>query len=655
MELAIEEDYTARQSQAYSSLNRLFSADVDPKFIYETIEMTRNSAGDAKASIWERLSYLANIAIQRFHVVPGNPSSFADICTAGQLALSLFGLTLGTKSGSEDITLQQRHGVLFLLYTAFTLESFVDFPCGHFALKYEYYRQLQGQLGANTASCGEIAAMKLGCWCCNCDVSEAISRSCAGYEPLPMVPPINPVAKCRLCQRDYEKKLPGLCPEHDICPMCAIKTYLTTHYGCNPCCKTQRSDSDLLVFRKAVEERFVVFISLFELVKHDKRVKNLELFGVKCEICNEHYIFDKSRKTCGNCKVGKPARVKPNPAVPSKASSALLCPNCRQNYRAHVADPKCDICQTQAEMEKMQSSKSVDRTASSSYFAPAQVQRTVEDRCKQLAHPGASKQSTHTNAGQQPSLSRANSAQEQRVDSRSRTAGKREEVEINAVSGKRHEEEIKGNTVNGRTKAQQVNLLDDTESEQRTRSGGTHLKRNKCTICQATYSREDEAYFCPGACCCRRCVIEALVDVNLANVCEFCKGQFDPTVLAIAAMEKKRCHVCGIVVDKGEMDPSAKCPICIKCVLLSSEREFWVIPTIKGRCRIHEKTLFSIDNAYYNTVRGRDPHSACCSFETTKGEVLVCGHSVCATHQEHLRFCRGCRNPIEPVHPTRPR
>lgn len=650
MELAIEEDYTARQSQAYSSLNRLFSADFDPKLIYETIEMTRNSAGDAKASIWERLSYLANTAIQLFHVIPSNPTSFTDMCTAGQFALSLFGLNLGTKSSNEDIILQQRQGVLFLLYTTFTFDSFVDFPCGHFALKYEYYRQLQGRLGAKTASCGEIAAMELGCWCCNYDVSEAISRSCAGFEPLPMVSPVNPVAKCGLCQRDYEEKLPGLCPEHDICPTCAIKTYVTACYDCNPCCKTKRSRSDLLMLRNAVKTRFAGLIPLLTMVKHDKKVENSEAYAQKCKTCDKQYVFEASHSICEKCVLSQQAN--------------------RQKFTGKSMDRAAS--QQPASMSKLPPASALSTTAAE-----------TRARQGQLAHPGKQHKTPNSTADLAksspgdgtcagvPSMNRSNSAQEPLPDNYNAAVRIEGEFTLNrpasvAMPGvgmrkgsdsqkgihggdeerKTPAEERKEGEGQWATRIQRVEIQSEIENEEGMSNQDLHRLRAKCTICQTKYSQEDEAYFCPGACRCRRCVIEAMVDVSSSNVCKLCHHPFQPNVFRLTNAGRKRCHVCGIAVDQGEMEKSANCAICIKCVVVSSTMEWLFIPTLKGSCRIHSKS-FSIDTEYYNAVKTRDPYSACCAFNHLEGKRLKCGHYVCRTHKEHLRFCRACQAPVE--------
>jgi len=175
---------------------------------------------------------------------------------------------------------------------------------------------------------------------------------------------------------------------------------------------------------------------------------------------------------------------------------------------------------------------------------------------------------------------------------------------------------------------------------------GAVTKRIRCAICQSPYSREDEAYFCPGACRCRRCAIEILVEVPADYTCKWCGGSFEPEVLRAANMGRKRCHVCGIAVDIAEM-ASGKCLICIKCVVLSNEREYFILPMIKGKCRLHPKTLFPIDTQYYKIVRERDLHFACCSFDYNERKVLHCGHTVCATHQKHLRFCRSCQAPVK--------
>ena len=622
-----------RKSAAFNSLVKLFSANLEQKVLYETVEMVKKAQFEGKFAIWERLDYLGNVLIQRFQVVPGNQMSFAGLCAAGEFSLSLFGLDLGPKFPFETIVLQQKQGVLFLLYTHFTTDSFVDFPCGHFALKYEYYRLLQGQLGSRAASYGDFRAMNILCWCCQSDVSEAIARSCAGELPLPRGFTGNYTAICDFCTCNYEVKLPGLCPNHSICPICAIKNYTTATFDVNRCCQTQRSDSDLFVFRNAMERQFSEYLPMLEMVKHDKRVAFFKQFVVICAACKEEYVFDKFQDICEKCRIL--ANPKPRQRQP-------LCPVCLKNPLTSPADTKCDICQN---MQKLGITTQGEK--------PAVAADRV--RSRQLAFPG--KPSTADTAlnwtgssfqEDYPAVSRANSTQEQQAVSLrgpDRREGNWFDESSHRVKRTDGSEERKKRTESDTKGRVKVDIPKDPESA--VSQPGRHGKPSKCMTCQAQYSREDEAYFCPGACRCRRCAVEALVDAFSSGKCRFCQNPFQQEVLRAANMGRKRCHVCGIAVDKAEMAPHTTCSICIKCVVLSDERELWVIPTIKGKCRLHPKTVFPIDTQYYKTVRERDPHSACCSFEYTEGKVLKCGHTVCGTHQKSLLFCRACQAPAE--------
>jgi len=168
----------------------------------------------------------------------------------------------------------------------------------------------------------------------------------------------------------------------------------------------------------------------------------------------------------------------------------------------------------------------------------------------------------------------------------------------------------------------------------------------QCKTCQLRYIPEDEAYFCPQACRCRHCVIEALVEVRGADICTCCQFSFKPNVLQLVNMGWKRCHVCGIVVKQEEV-ATASCTICIKCVTISEEKTFLGLLTPKGRCQYHSVTPFPINMQYYRVIREKDAYSACCSFNLIEGKRLNCGHYVCRTHSEHLKFCRTCNKAVQ--------
>lgn len=637
MELAAEQGYWTRESPAYTCLRRLFSQDSEQKVLFEAVKMLKKAQIEEKSAIWEKLDSLGKVLMQRFQVIPENPMSFASLCAEGEFALSLFGLELGPKCPFEAVILQQKQGVLFLLYSSFTDESFVDFPCGHFALKYEYYRQLQGLLGSRAASSAEIQTLGIPCWSCQSDVSEAISRSCAGERPLPLEVKGDFTSKCGFCGWKYEGKLPGLCKVHDICPKCAIKHYTTANFDLNRCCHTQMTDYDLLMFREAVEMQFPEYIPLLEMVKHDKKVANFKFLAAICAVCREKYALDESN-ICEKCKN----------LASSKASNIQftvdrLCPVCRK--APLTTGTKCDIC------------KKAETVKTRKLAHPGMPNTTGSALDLTQSNPGSSSQEDF------PAMNRANSTQEKQTGSweQGRRGGKwsdqagnrptsverRREGRAEAMQGYGEVEERKKWTESddkGRVKALPANLPEEDSGLETSDSQG---KPRKCRTCNAPYTREDEDYFCPGACRCRRCAVEALVEVPTPCICKLCGGQYQPEVLKRANMGRKRCHVCGIAVDIAEMTSNMKCIICIKCVVISEERTFLVIPKIKGKCRLHPKTLYSIDTQYYQSIRERDPHSACCSFEYTEGKVLKCGHTVCATHQKHLLFCRACQAPVD--------
>jgi len=191
-----------------------------------------------------------------------------------------------------------------------------------------------------------------------------------------------------------------------------------------------------------------------------------------------------------------------------------------------------------------------------------------------------------------------------------------------------------------------VNIPQVASYQEKRQNSGLFPSQSQCRVCQLRFIPEDEAYFCPAACRCRHCVIEAVVEVPAANVCKYCQRPFQSNVLQLANMGRKRCHVCGIVVKQEEV-ATTSCTICIKCVIISEEKTFLGLWTHKGKCQYHSATLFPVNMQYYRAVREKDAYSACCSFNLIEGKQLNCGHYVCRTHSEHLKFCRTCKKAVQ--------
>jgi len=180
---------------------------------------------------------------------------------------------------------------------------------------------------------------------------------------------------------------------------------------------------------------------------------------------------------------------------------------------------------------------------------------------------------------------------------------------------------------------------------------GTVGKRTSCVVCQAHYTREDSAYFCPGACRCHRCVIEGTAG-EMAT-CKYCHKALSKQVSLLVNRGYKRCDVCGLVVGIEKLEASAPCTICSRCVIIESERSWIGLKKAKGHCRIHQTNTIDIEKRYYTDLQQKTKFDkwACCPRATSDDRRLDCGHHVCAVHQEHLRFCRTCQIPVNASNP----
>jgi len=166
--------------------------------------------------------------------------------------------------------------------------------------------------------------------------------------------------------------------------------------------------------------------------------------------------------------------------------------------------------------------------------------------------------------------------------------------------------------------------------------GGQLPQKAGCRVCQTAYTEEDVSYFCPKACRCRRCVIEGLFG-NKTKVCKYCSNAVSQEAWEMIIRDKRRCHVCGIVVGIEDIEANSPCAICCQCVITISEKG-----KEKGQCPLHLSNIFNVDSGYYRELRLKLKFStsACCPLANARDTRLGCKHYVCATHQEHLKSCR---------------
>ena len=163
MEITAEQP--ASNAAIYGSLMRLFPEDQLQQGFRYTLELMWNPTSD-KASIGTNLGYLSEILIGKFSINPDYPYSFQGFCDTAGIALSVFGYQLSCENQIAEITINQHQGIVFLLYSTFTWNSFVDFPCGRcFSLKYDVYKHIQGICGGKAISAQEIGQLGLKCAC----------------------------------------------------------------------------------------------------------------------------------------------------------------------------------------------------------------------------------------------------------------------------------------------------------------------------------------------------------------------------------------------------------------------------------------------------------------------------------------------------------
>ena len=196
-------------------------------------------------------------------------------------------------------------------------------------------------------------------------------------------------------------------------------------------------------------------------------------------------------------------------------------------------------------------------------------------------------------------------------------------------------------------------LEEKIEEGKKTKTPGKEVtKPIKCLQCGAKYTSEDNAYFCAQHCRCHRCVIEGLCE-GTGNACKLCHNPYQLETISLANRGHKRCHVCCIAVDIEEIEATAACRLCHKCVTLSDERTWLGLKKAKGVCRMHQGNIFDIDKDFYANLQAKKPFSksACCQSATPSDTRLPCGHFVCAIHKEHLKFCRNCQSSVSQVTP----
>jgi hypothetical protein len=135
---AEQQKWEQNDSPAFRSLLKLCENEAELKEIARnTVRMMSNSPGE-KEQIWRNICELSTKYTSFVSINPNYPPSFEAMCTSAGFALNIIGTRISVKLPSVEIALYQHQRVLFLLYSTFTRESFLNYPCGHFCVKYDY-------------------------------------------------------------------------------------------------------------------------------------------------------------------------------------------------------------------------------------------------------------------------------------------------------------------------------------------------------------------------------------------------------------------------------------------------------------------------------------------------------------------------------------
>ena len=664
MEITVEQP--ALNMPIYASLQKLFPEEQEGEIYKNTLEFMWTRPNE-KACIWERLAYLSNALATKLQINPEYPPSFQGLCDTARISLSIIGNQVRVDNPIAEIAISHHQRTLFLLYTTFTWNSFIDFPCGScFSLKYEYYKYIQGKSNGCAISASQIREIGLKC-VCGADASEAILLSCTGEDYTQCIPKAADVAyACVICHRECKERLPGLCQSHNICYICAGKNYMSANYEFTLCCQVKLTDSNVWMCRQAIAERYLWMIQWMSMVKHDKRLSNLQ-FAHLCGICGAVYVSI-SERACEDCKAYEKSSLSYSAASPINASLfelAELCPKCRK----HLTNGLCNSCQGIMPDPRYPSSASMPRPApdpsSGTLNIPREQYSKYPRSSKQLnpldqsgskdLHKSAAIEESKapkgedTNSGKLDRSNPGNSAvaggnhSVKREEGRMGTRSALDMEERKRLSG----EEMKGDVQRSRNSGRI-----ERQSGQLQRSGsGIVPKRTSCIVCQANYTKEDNVYFCPGACRCRLCLIEGVT--GEMTTCKYCHKDLSLEVNSLVNRGRKRCHICWLAVEIEELEADSPCTICCRCVSVCSERSWIGLKKAKGQCRIHPSNTFDIDKDYYTALKLKIEFDqwACCPRASRDDRRLACGHNVCAVHQEHLRFCRKCQSPVNQPQP----
>jgi len=266
LELAIEGAHLQGNPAFRSFLSVLSQT---PQEANQAIAHFTAAQGD-KAALYQLVLQLASASGPLRSLNAHNPASFQSLCTTAGFSLNstYFGVAGDTNTGVE-IAMGLHNNHLFLLYPNYTIDSFVDFPCGHYHLKYAYFQLLQRQFNQHAAAYDDFAKVQLAC-SCGCSVLKAVYSSCFS-SPFPVPSRATSQSSCYMCNRLCSAE--DRCEEHWCCLACRGKNYLAGSFRYMPCCKREISEIRMWELREKMRKSCEHLEAIMADLRHDKALK----------------------------------------------------------------------------------------------------------------------------------------------------------------------------------------------------------------------------------------------------------------------------------------------------------------------------------------------------------------------------------------------
>ena len=200
-----------------------------------------------------------------------------------QVTYPAFDITINP-SGSVVIPLHYANSAWFLLYPTYSFESFIDLRCGHFGVKYDYFRLLEQENHGRAVSVRNLKTRPIQCLDCNAaiEIMDILAERKNTVR----------TNKCKICSALSPRKC--ACKE-TVCFNCIIKNLMTESYAFMPCCYSQ---IDELVLCKAYKQ-----LALKEgLKRHLAKLPYLRYLEriILCSVCQNAVVS--SEGPCETCR-----------------------------------------------------------------------------------------------------------------------------------------------------------------------------------------------------------------------------------------------------------------------------------------------------------------------------------------------------------------